>query len=69
MKRITGAPSSPQLRPAYQGSNNISDIWSGFALQQCSKYLLDAVKGDAYAREQMCLASTAAGVGFGNAGV
>lgn len=65
-QRITGAPARPQLRPAYQGSNAISDIWSGFALQQCSKYLLRAVEGDPYAREQMCLASTAAGVGFGS---
>lgn len=64
-QRITGAPSRPQMRPAYQGSNSISDIWSGYALQQCSKYLLKAVAGDPYAREQMCLASTAAGVGFG----
>ena len=64
-QRITGAPSRPQLRPAYQGSNSISDIWSGYALQQCSKYLLRAVEGDPFAREQMCLASTAAGVGFG----
>eukprot|EP00600_Ochromonadales_sp_CCMP1393_P014566 CAMPEP_0175004832 /NCGR_PEP_ID=MMETSP0005-20121125/4980_1 /TAXON_ID=420556 /ORGANISM="Ochromonas sp., Strain CCMP1393" /LENGTH=475 /DNA_ID=CAMNT_0016260017 /DNA_START=205 /DNA_END=1632 /DNA_ORIENTATION=- len=68
-ERITGAPTMPQLRPAYQGSNYISDIWSGYALQQCSKYLLRAVDGDPVAREQMCLASTAAGVGFGNAGV
>jgi hydroxyacid-oxoacid transhydrogenase len=64
-QRITGAPARPQLRPAYQGSNSISDIWSGFALQQCAKYLLRAVEGDPFAREQMCLASTAAGVGFG----
>jgi hydroxyacid-oxoacid transhydrogenase len=64
-ERITGAPPSPQMRPAYQGSNSISDIWSGFALLQCQKYLLKAVQGDPYAREQMCFASTAAGVGFG----
>lgn len=64
--RITGAPRSPELRPAYQGSNPISDIWSGFALQQCARYLARAVEdNDFEAREQMCLASTAAGVGFG----
>eukprot|EP01036_Dinobryon_divergens_P027387 gene27387-36155_t len=69
-ERITGAPSSSLLRPAYQGSNPIAEIWSGYALQQCSKYLRRAVEyGDPIAREQMCLASTAAGVGFGNAGV
>lgn len=64
------APSSPLLRPAYQGCNPISDIWSGFALQQCHKYIARAVEDDdPIAREQMALASTAAGVGFGNAGV
>ena len=64
------APSSPLLRPAYQGCNPISDIWSGFALQQCQKYITRAVEDDdPIAREQMALASTAAGVGFGNAGV
>lgn len=65
-ERITGAPSSSLLRPAYQGSNPIAEIWSGYALQQCSKHLRHAVEyGDPRAREQMCLASTAAGVGFG----
>lgn len=64
-------PETPMMRPAYQGCNPISDIWSGYALQQCSKYLLRAVQdgSDIEARENMCLASTAAGVGFGNAGV
>ena len=56
------APSSPILRPAYQGNNPISDIWSGFALQQCAKYLTSAVEhGDDIALDNMCLASTAAG--------
>ena len=69
-ERVTGAPSSPQYRPAYQGCNPISDIWSAFALQQTAKYIRRAVEdNDPVAREQMCLASTAAGVGFGNAGV
>lgn len=65
------APISPEFRPAYQGCNPVSDIWSSYALQQCSKYLLRAVQNpdDLEAKEQMCLASTAAGVGFGNAGV
>lgn len=64
------APTTPLHRPAYQGCNPISDIWSGFALNQCAKYLVRAVEErDDEALEQMCLASTAAGVGFGNAGV
>jgi hydroxyacid-oxoacid transhydrogenase len=66
----SAAPPTPMHRPAYQGCNPISDIWSGFALQQCAKYLVRAVEErDDEALEQMCLASTAAGVGFGNAGV
>lgn len=115
-ERITGAPSNPLMRPAYQGTfsfaacailvllrrtctvggfqstynmllvetnkvgwtvfihhsssppgcNPISDIWSGFALQQTAKFIRRAVEdNDLVAREQMCLASTAAGVGFG----
>lgn len=64
-------PSSPLLRPAYQGSNPISDIWSLHALRTTQKYLKRAVKDttDLEARSNMILASTAAGIGFGNAGV
>jgi hydroxyacid-oxoacid transhydrogenase len=42
--RLAGAPSNPKLRPPYQGSNPISDIWSGYALQQCSQYIRRAVE-------------------------
>ena len=69
-RRRGPAPPSPLLRPAYQGCNPISDIWSGYALQQCALHLTRAVEdNDPTAREQMGLAATAAGVGFGNAGV
>lgn len=63
-------PTHSTLRPAYQGSNPISDLWSLHALQTCVKYIVPAIEdGDPYAQSQMLLASTAAGIGFGNAGV
>ena len=63
-------PSSPLLRPAYQGSNPISDVWSLYALETCAKNIHAAVqKGDLESRHNMLLASSAAGLGFGNAGV
>jgi hydroxyacid-oxoacid transhydrogenase len=64
-------PSSPVYRPAYQGSNPISDVWSMFALQTTAKYLRRAAADpqDDEARANMLIASAAAGMGFGNAGV
>jgi hydroxyacid-oxoacid transhydrogenase len=64
-------PESPALRPAYQGSNPISDVWSLEALRMVAKYLVRAVEDpdDDEARANMLLASSYAGVGFGNAGV
>jgi hydroxyacid-oxoacid transhydrogenase len=64
-------PEHPVMRPAYQGSNPISDVWSLEALRWVSKYLVRAVEdpNDAEAREKMLLAASYAGVGFGNAGV
>ena len=64
-------PDRPSLRPAYQGSNPISDIWSLQALQMVAQYLVRAVEdpSDDEARAQMLLAASYAGVGFGNAGV
>jgi hydroxyacid-oxoacid transhydrogenase len=65
------APESPRMRPAYQGSNPISDIWSLASLDIVNKYLIRASKdpGDDEARGKMILAASYAGVGFGNAGV
>jgi hydroxyacid-oxoacid transhydrogenase len=65
------APDRPALRPAYQGANPISDIWSLQALRMVSTYLLRAVgdPSDDEARANMLLAASYAGIGFGNAGV
>lgn len=67
----TPRPSNPIDRPAYQGANPISDIFSLQALKSTVEYLPRASKDpeDHEAQSQMLLAATLAGVGFGNAGV
>lgn len=67
----TPRPQNPIQRPAYQGANPISDIFSLQALRDTVKYLPRAVKDpdDFEAQSKMLLAATLAGVGFGNAGV
>lgn len=64
------APEHPGMRPAYQGSNPISDVWALRAVEMVAKNLARAVHDpdDHEARGQMLLAATFAGVGFGNAG-
>ncbi len=64
-------PARPIERPAYQGNNPISDLWSMRALEICHESLLQAVAHpeDDHARGQMILAAALAGIGFGNAGV
>lgn len=64
-------PTNPISRPAYQGANPISDIFSLEALRNTIKYLPRAVKdpNDHESQTNMLLAATLAGVGFGNAGV
>jgi len=64
-------PANPAERPAYQGSNPISDIWALEGLRLTVKYLARSANDplDKEANEQMCLAAAAAGTGFGSAGV
>ncbi len=61
----------PVLRPAYQGSNPISDIWAIETMRIIGKYFIRAVEdpGDGEARGMMLLAACFAGLGFGNAGL
>ena len=65
------APERPSLRPAYQGANPISDIWSAKAMEVVAANLELVVNypDDLEARGQMMLAAAYAGIGFGNAGV
>ena len=63
------APDDPGLRPAYQGSNPMSDVWSARAIEMVAAHLPAATAGDAASQAQMLLAATFAGFGFGNAGV
>ncbi len=65
------APAGPTLRPAYQGSNPISDVWAAKAVELVSGHLLRVVQdpGDDEARSRMLIAATFAGIGFANAGL
>ncbi len=64
-------PDSPAARPAYQGANPISDIWSSRAIEIVARYLVRSIgdPNDLEAQTNMMLAATYAGIGFGNAGV
>jgi hydroxyacid-oxoacid transhydrogenase len=64
------APASPELRPAYQGANPISDVWASRAIEMGALNLARVLDdpADDEARGAMLLAATFAGVGFGNAG-
>ncbi|UCF98296.1 MAG: iron-containing alcohol dehydrogenase [Spirochaetaceae bacterium] len=65
------APVSPAERPAYQGSNPISDVWAAKAIELVSPSVLRVVEDaeDDEARSKMIIAATFAGIGFGNAGL
>ncbi|CAA9401517.1 hydroxyacid-oxoacid transhydrogenase [uncultured Nocardioides sp.] len=65
---------APEQRVPYCGANPIADLWSEKALSLLAGSLRTAVReGDQDsarpAREQMAMAATFAGLGFGNAGV
>ena len=53
-------PERPALRPAYQGSNPISDVWSMQALRMVAQFLVRAVDdpSDDEARANMLLAAS-----------
>ncbi|MCA9876143.1 MAG: iron-containing alcohol dehydrogenase [Thermomicrobiales bacterium] len=65
------AAAHPSLRPAYQGANPISDIWSSKAMDAMARNIVRVVQdpNDDEARGEMLLAAAYAGIGFGNAGV
>jgi len=61
----------PEQRVPYCGANPIGDMWSEKAMSLLATSFRTAVHhgDDEAAREQMALAATFAGMGFGNAGV
>jgi len=67
----TPRPTNPLNRPAYQGRNPVSDVFSFWALKETVKHLPRIAQNpdDKESKHQMLLASSFAGIGFGNAGV
>ena len=61
----------PEQRVPYCGANPIADMWAEKSLSLLAGSFREAVRdgSDGIAREQMALAATFAGLGFGNAGV
>jgi hydroxyacid-oxoacid transhydrogenase len=61
----------PEQRVPYCGANPIADMWSEKSLSLLAGAFRRAVRdgSDVVAREEMALAATFAGLGFGNAGV
>ncbi len=62
---------TPEQRVPYCGANPIADMWAEKSLSLLAGAFRRAVRDgdDTEAREQMALAATFAGLGFGNAGV
>ena len=61
----------PEQRVPYCGANPIADMWSERAMSLLAGAFRRAIEdgSDTEAREQMAMAATFAGLGFGNAGV
>ena len=61
----------PEQRVPYCGANPVADMWAEKAMTLLAASFRTAVRdgSDEEAREQMALAATFAGMGFGNAGV
>ena len=68
---MRAAAESPALRPAYQGSSPISDVFAieAFKLMATNLRLINQDPENKEARKGLALASTMAGNAFGNAGV
>ena len=62
---------TPEQRVPYCGANPLSDLWAEKALSLLARSFRTAVADgtDRSAREDLALAATVAGMGFGNAGV
>jgi hydroxyacid-oxoacid transhydrogenase len=69
--QLRQAVENPAARPAYQGANPISDVWAARAVELVARNIIHVASGtaDDEVRSEMLLASTMAGIGFGNAGV
>ena len=67
----TAPRKAPEQRVPYCGANPISDMWAEKAMSLLATSFVRAVRDgdDAQARTDMAMASTFAGMGFGNAGV
>lgn len=66
-----GPRKKPEERVTYCGANPVSDLWSERAMQLLASSFKTAVHhgDDVNARNEMMMAATFAGMGFGNAGV
>ena len=62
---------NPNLRPPFIGANPVSDMWSKKSIELVAQNVVRAYKDntDKEALSNLMLASTYAGLGFGNAGV